>query len=64
MERTTEAQRRASRRYENRDAETRRKTTIDTYFRTAKMYILNHAEEKELKELVEKISEREEQLHD
>lgn len=45
---TSDAQIRASRNWENRN---RRKTTIDGYRRTTKMFIRNHASEEDLKEL-------------
>ncbi len=51
----TEAQKRAKKKYEEKN---RRKTTIDTYKRTTRLYISNHAQEKDLQELDDLIKER------
>lgn len=58
-EKTTLAQRRASRAWEARN---RKKTTIDSYRRSARTFIRNHAEHKDLDELETFIQERRKEL--
>ncbi len=55
----TEAQKRASRKYE---ANNREKTRIQAYKRTARLFIKRHANIDDLKELKELISLREKEL--
>ncbi len=59
-ERTTEAQKRASRAWE---VGNRRKATIDNYKRTARLFINKHSDLEELEELEELITERRKELN-
>ena len=56
---STKAEIKASREYEKRN---RRKTTLDNYRRTAKMYIKKHAKLEDLEEFKKFIEERENEL--
>ena len=58
---TSEAQIKASRRWEKKN---RKKTTIDNYRRTAKLFIRNHADEKDLVELEDMINEKMKKIKD
>lgn len=55
---TPKSQIKASRKYENKDEETRKRTTINNYRRSAKLFIRKHATEEELDELQELIGNR------
>lgn len=55
---TPKSQVKASRKYENKDEETRKRTTINNYRRSAKLFIRKHATEEELDELQELIDNR------
>ena len=59
---TPKSQIKASRKYENRDEETRKRTTVNNYRRSAKLYIRKHAEKEELDELQELIDNRRKEL--
>ena len=56
---TSEAQLKASRNWEKKN---RKKATIDNYKRSARTFIRNHAELKDLEELKQLIEEREQSL--
>ena len=58
-DKTSEAQKRASRTWEQRN---RKKATVQGYLRTARSYIRNHAQEENLQELEALIKERREKL--
>lgn len=55
---TPKSQIKASRKYENRDEETRERTTINNYRRSAKLFIRKHATKEDLDELQELIDNR------
>lgn len=55
---TPKSQIKASRKYENKDEETRKRTTINNYRRSAKLFIRKHATEEDLDELQELIDNR------
>lgn len=55
---TSSAQIKASRKYENKDEEIRKRTTINNYRRSAKLFIRKHATEEDLDELQELIDNR------
>lgn len=55
---TPKSQIKASRKYENKDEDTRKRTTINNYRRSAKLFIRKHATEEELDELQELIDNR------
>lgn len=58
-DKTSEAQKQASRNWEKKN---RKKTTIQSYKRTAKMFIRNHAGQEDLNELKELIKQKEEEI--
>lgn len=58
-EKTSEAQKRASRAWEERN---RKKATIDGYRRTAKMFIRSHAKREDLEEFKKMIENREKMI--
>lgn len=60
-EKTTDAQRRASRKWEEKN---RSKATINNYRRTAKMFIKKHATIDDIKEIEEAIKSRKIELGD
>lgn len=64
MAKYSEAQKRANQKYQNKDKETRRKTTIDNYKRSARLFIRNHSTLNDLRELERLISERKNELQD
>lgn len=55
---TPKSQIKASRKYENKDEETRKRTTINNYRRSAKLFIRKHATKEGLDELQELINNR------
>lgn len=56
---TSDAQIKATRKWEEKN---RKKTTIQSYRRTARSFIRNHATEEDLKELEQLIQDRRDQL--
>lgn len=60
MGKVSEAQKRANKKYQQKN---RRKTTIDNYRRSARLFIRKHATSSDLKELKDLIKEREEYLN-
>lgn len=54
-EKTTEAQKRASRNWEEKN---RSKATVDSYRRTTRLFIRSHAAEEDLREIEQLIAER------
>ncbi len=56
---TSEAQKEANRKYRKKNKD---KLRIGRYYRTAKMFIKNHATLEDLKEFVELIEQRKEQI--
>lgn len=63
MDKTTpQSQIKASRNYENKDEETRKRTTINNYRRSAKLFIRKHAEKEDLDELQELVDNRRKEL--
>lgn len=55
---TPKSQVKASRKYENKDEETRKRTTINNYRRSAKLFIRKHATKEDLDELQELIDNK------
>lgn len=58
QKRTPKSQIKASRNYENKDEETRKRTTINNYRRSAKLFIRKHATKEDLNQLQKLIDER------
>lgn len=64
MAQYSEAQKRANQKYQNKNEQTRRKTTIDNYKRSARLFIRNHSTLDDLIELERLIAERKNELQE